>query len=135
MDHREEHAGMSSSRPALRLLVVDDDRQILDLLELSLSLQGFDVTTAISGDEAVTRVRHGGVFDVIVMDVLMAPMDGFEAVECLYVVLGEALPPVVYLSGLNREEERPQFPGHRSSFLVKPFRPAQLAALIREQAE
>ena len=125
---------MSSSRPALRLLVVDDDRQILDLLELSLSLQGFDVTTAISGDETLKRARKHESFDVIVMDVLMSPRDGFETVKCLHDILGEALPPVVYLSGLNREEDVPRFPGHRSAFLVKPFRPAQLAALIREQA-
>lgn len=125
---------MSSSRSPLRLLVVDDDRQILDLLELSLSLQGFDVLTAVSGDEALQLIRRPGSFDVIVMDVLMAPLDGFETVRYLHEVMGSALPPVVYLSGLNREEEVPLLPGHRSAFLVKPFRPAQLAALIREQA-
>ncbi|WP_240738113.1 response regulator [Deinococcus fonticola] len=119
---------------ALQLLVVDDDRQILDLLELSLSLQGFSVTTAISGNEALKLARQRQPFDVIVMDVLMAPLDGFETVKCLHDILGEALPPVVYLSGLNREEDVPHFPGHRCAFLVKPFRPAQLVALIREQA-
>lgn len=120
--------------PAIRLLVVDDDGQILELLELSLSLQGFQVWTALSGFQAL-ELAVSTPFDVIVMDVLMSPLDGFETVRRMAEALGAALPPVVYLSGLNREEEMPQLhAGHKSAFLVKPFRPSQLAAVIREMA-
>lgn len=123
------------NRSSLRLLVVDDDAQMLDLLELSLSLQGFDVEKALSGAEAVKLARKQ-TFDVIVMDVLMAPLDGFDTVRQLHGVLGQALPPVVYLSGLNCEDQIPRLgEAHRSAFLMKPFRPSQLAALIRQVAD
>lgn len=120
---------------SLRLLVVDDDSQMLDLLELSLSLQGFDVRVALSGEEAL-NLAQTNEFDVIVMDVLMAPMDGFETMKRMYLALGTQLPPVVYLSGLNCEDQMPRLGAlHRSTFLMKPFRPSQLAALIRVTAE
>ena len=115
----------------VRLLVVDDDRQILDLLELSLSLQGFEVTTATSGAEAIRLLQKARV-DVVVMDIFMSPLDGFQTVARLETLLGARLPPVIYLSGLNAMQEPPHLPGHRSFLLAKPFRPSQLVRLIQK---
>ncbi|MDB5044847.1 MAG: histidine kinase, partial [Deinococcus sp.] len=83
----------------LHLLVVDDEAQILELLDLTLSMSGFLVTTARSGPEALT-LAQSRPFDVIVLDILMTPWDGFETVRQLHAALGTALPPVVFLSGL-----------------------------------
>lgn len=113
--------------PPLRLLVVDDEAQILELLDLTLGLQGFEVVTARSGPHALCAAGSGP-FDVIVMDVLMAPWDGFETVRRLHAALGDAMPPVVFLSGLNRPES---VPGFVTEYLVKPFRPSQLVESIR----
>lgn len=113
-----------------RLLVVDDEAQILELLGLTLRLQGFEVRTARSGPEALAAAQSG-TFDVVVMDVLMAPWDGFETVRRLQAALGPAMPPVVFLSGLNRPET---LPGVVSEYLVKPFRPSQLIESIRRVA-
>ncbi|MFD2608891.1 response regulator [Deinococcus taklimakanensis] len=110
----------------LRLLVVDDERQILELLELTLSMQGFDVTTALSGQEALEASR-GRSFDALVMDVLMAPWDGFETVRQMRAQSGVPMPPVVFLSGLDRSADMPDLGADvRWSYLVKPFRPSQL---------
>lgn len=114
----------------LRLLVVDDEEQILELLDLTLGLQGFRVVTARSGPDALAAAR-GATFDVIVMDVLMAPWDGFETVRRLQAELRAAMPPVVFLSGLNRPEH---VPGLVTEYLVKPFRPSQLVESIRRVA-
>ena len=65
------------------------------------------------------------------MDVLMAPWDGFETVRRLQAALGPAMPPVVFLSGLNRPET---LPGVVGEYLVKPFRPSQLVESIRRVA-
>nr|WP_246363087.1 response regulator [Deinococcus budaensis] len=108
------------------MLVVDDEAQILELLDLTLRLQGFEVVTARSGPEALAAAQ-AGTFDVVVMDVLMAPWDGFETVHRLQLALGAAMPPVVFLSGLNRPET---LPGVVSEYLVKPFRPSQLVESI-----
>jgi two-component system OmpR family response regulator len=116
--------------PPLRLLVVDDEAQILELLDLTLGLQGFEVVTARSGPHALCAVGSG-TFDVIVMDVLMAPWDGFETVRRLRAALDDAMPPVVFLSGLNRPES---VPGLVTEYLVKPFRPSQLVESIRRVA-
>lgn len=122
---------MTDVAAALHLLVVDDDQQMLDLMKLSLNLQGFLVSTALSGAEALQLARDQ-VFDAVVMDVLMSPLDGFETVRRMRDVLQEALPPIVYLSGLNREADMPRFEGHPSAFLLKPFRPSQLVSVIGE---
>ncbi|WP_412029931.1 response regulator [Deinococcus yunweiensis] len=115
---------------SLRLLVVDDEAQILELLELTLSLQGFQVETAAGGPQAVDLLAVCTV-DVIVMDVLMVPWDGFETVRRMYRALPE-LPPVVFLSGLNRPETLPDLgPDVILEYLVKPFRPSELVAAIR----
>ena len=122
---------MKAPAPELRLLVVDDEEQILELLDLTLGLQGFRVVTARSGPLALTAVRGSAAFDVIVMDVLMSPWDGFETVRRLRDELGGAMPPVVFLSGLNRPD---QVPGLVTEYLVKPFRPSQLVESIHRVA-
>lgn len=119
-----------NSTPGLRLLVVDDEQQILELLHLTLSLKGYDVATARSGPEALACVERRP-FDVIVLDVLMAPWDGFETVRRMQQSVGAALSPVVYLSGLSRPEQLPHGgTEYLTEYLMKPFRPSQLVDLI-----
>ncbi|MEW6422210.1 MAG: response regulator [Deinococcota bacterium] len=115
------------SERALRLLVVDDEEQILELLDLTLRLHGFQIVTAASGPAALAAAQLAA-FDVIVMDVLMTPWDGFETVRRLQVALDAAMPPVVFLSGLSRPDHVPDL---ASEYLVKPFRPSQLVECIR----
>lgn len=120
--------------PSLRLLVVDDEQQILELLGLTLGLHGFSVETARSGPEALSAACAQN-FDVIVMDVLMTPWDGFETVRRLHAALGPGLPPVVFLSGLDRAGQVPDLgPDLVAAYLVKPFRPSQLVESIRQIA-
>ncbi|UBV43593.1 response regulator [Deinococcus taeanensis] len=123
---------MTGQRAGVRLLVVDDEEQILELLDLTLSLQGYEVYPAASGPAALERLERQAV-DVIVMDVLMAPWDGFETVRRLAERHGAALPPVVFLSGLARPAVMPELgSGVVEAYLVKPFRPAQLVEKIEE---
>ncbi|WP_245872734.1 response regulator [Deinococcus planocerae] len=131
---RRASPGAGESPAELRLLVVDDEQQILELLSLTLGLHGFQVETARSGPEALGAACERG-FDVIVMDVLMTPWDGFETVRRLHAALGRGLPPVVFLSGLDRQERVPDLgPDLITAYLVKPFRPSQLVESIRQVA-
>ncbi|GAA0521262.1 response regulator [Deinococcus depolymerans] len=114
----------------LNLLVVDDEEQILELLDLTLSMQGFQVFPAANGPAALAQLARHPV-DVIVMDVLMAPWDGFDTVRRMYDVRGATLPPVVFLSGLARPAVMPELgDGVVSEYVVKPFRPSQLVEVI-----
>jgi two-component system OmpR family response regulator len=118
----------------LHLLVVDDEAQILELLDLTLTMSGFLVTTARSGPDALALAR-ASTFDVVVLDILMTPWDGFETVRQLHAALGAALPPVVFLSGLNRAAQVPDLGGALvAAYLVKPFRPSQLVEVIGQVA-
>ncbi|BDP41628.1 hypothetical protein DAETH_15970 [Deinococcus aetherius] len=131
---RNPPPGAGEAPPGLRLLVVDDEQQILELLGLTLGLHGFEVETARSGPDAL-RAARAEPFDVIVMDVLMTPWDGFETVRRLHAALGRRLPPVVFLSGLDRSERVPELgPDLVAAYLVKPFRPSQLVESIRQVA-
>ncbi|ALW88634.1 histidine kinase [Deinococcus actinosclerus] len=117
---------------AVRLLVVDDEEQILELLDLTLAIHGYEVCTASSGPRALELLAHEAI-DVIVMDVLMAPWDGFETVRRMAAQHGPALPPVVFLSGLARPAVMPELgPDVVQEYLVKPFRPSQLVERIEE---
>ncbi|WP_019008773.1 response regulator [Deinococcus aquatilis] len=126
-DPDEEGAG-------LHLLVVDDEAQILELLDLTLTMSGFLVTTARSGPDALA-LAQSQPFDVIVLDILMTPWDGFETVRQLHAALGARLPPVVFLSGLNRAAQVPDLGDALiAAYLVKPFRPSQLVEVIGQVA-
>ncbi|MFT2718895.1 response regulator [Deinococcus sp. A31D244] len=131
---------MTSAGPRLHLLVVDDEEQILELLDLTLSMQGFHVTAAASGPAALRQLKAAPV-EVIVMDVLMTPWDGFDTVRRMAEqrradnaadpATASPLPPVVFLSGLARPSVMPELgDGVLSDYLVKPFRPSQLVEVI-----
>ncbi|GGK86842.1 response regulator [Deinococcus radiotolerans] len=119
-----------TSGGAVRLLVVDDEEQILELLDLTLTIQGYEVCPAGSGPRALELLAQEAI-DVIVMDVLMVPWDGFETVRRMAEQHGAALPPVVFLSGLARPSVMPDLgPNVVEDYLVKPFRPSQLVEKI-----
>lgn len=63
----------------IRVLFVDDEEQFVKNMARILKFRGFDVTTALSGHQALEAVKHGGGFDVVVLDIKMPGMDGIEA--------------------------------------------------------
>jgi len=63
-----------------RILAVDDEENFLALLRRTLEKEGFEVNTALSGEEAV-RLLEEGPFDLALIDIRMAPMDGFSLLE------------------------------------------------------
>lgn len=115
-----------------RLLVVDDERQILELLALTLSMRGFEVTTALSGPQALDLARAAapaGGFDLIVLDVVMSPWDGFETARQLGALPGTPA-PIIFLTGLAGDEARARGENLGVAYLLKPFRPSQLLEAI-----
>jgi two-component system, OmpR family, response regulator len=86
-----------------RLLVVEDDPNILDLLAASLKFAGFAVSTARSGQEAVAAVqRHRP--DLVVLDVMLPDMDGFDVVRRLR--SGGTGTPVLFLTARDGTEDK-----------------------------
>ena len=64
-----------------KILIVDDDGFLLDMYAFKFSQTGFDVYSAIGGTQAITKLKEGLSPDVILMDIIMPEMDGFEFLE------------------------------------------------------
>ena len=110
----------------MRVLVVDDDVKILKFLRLSLVLAGYDVVTASNGDEALTLVRSEKP-DIMVLDLLMPVMDGFEVLKRLRV---SSKLPVLAISAHTSSAEKALSLG-ASEFMAKPFKPDELVKTIK----
>ena len=67
--------------PKKKILIVDDDTFLLDMYALKFSQNDFEVHTAENGADALTKLRGGLAPDIILLDVLMPEMDGFEMLE------------------------------------------------------
>lgn len=64
-----------------KILIVDDDSFLLDMYALKFSQNNFEVYTASSGKEAIEKLKEGLTPDVMLMDIIMPEMDGFEMLE------------------------------------------------------
>lgn len=112
-----------------RLLVVDDEPAIVDVLATSLRFLGYDVAEATSGRDALTQVRQHGP-DLVLLDVMLPDLDGFEVVRRLRASGGRV--PVVFLTA--RESGEDIVGGldlGADDYITKPFRLAEVAARVR----
>ena len=117
-----------------RVLVVDDDDVIRQLITVNLELEGFDVTTAVDGQDCLDKV-HGVDPVVITLDVMMPRMDGWEAASRLRADPRTASVKVVLLSARAQEADL-QRGGQIGvdAYLTKPFDPDELIATVRRLA-
>ena len=67
--------------PNKKILIVDDDSFLLDMYALKFSKSNFDVTASLGSEVALKKLREGFLPDVILLDVVMPVMDGFELLE------------------------------------------------------
>ena len=113
-----------------RLLVVDDEPNLLRAVAVVLRGEGFEVSTARSGREALVAVTKNTP-DLIVSDVRMPGMDGFELARRLRRAPNFALLPIIFLTAKDETEDRVE--GFRAGvdvYLTKPFEPDELVAVI-----
>jgi DNA-binding NarL/FixJ family response regulator len=113
-----------------RLLVVDDEPKLLRALAVDLKGEGYDVLTARSGGEALVMVAQK-LPDLIVSDIRMPGMDGYELARRLRQNQSTALVPIVFLTAKDTTADRIE--GFRTgidAYLTKPFEPDELLAVI-----
>ncbi len=116
---------------AKKILAVDDEKHIVRLVQINLQKAGYEVATAGTGREALERV---GEFepDLIVMDVMMPEMDGFEALKKLKENPETRDIPVIMLTA--KAQDADVFRGWQSGadlYLTKPFNPAELLSFVK----
>lgn len=118
-----------------RILVADDDPVILRLLEVNFTLEGFEVVLAERGEEALREAR-AEAFDLILLDVMMPGMDGWEVCEALKADPDTADIPVIFLSARTQEQDRARGMGLGvAAYITKPFDPEELIELAHKLVE
>ena len=117
-----------------RVLVVDDDDVIRQLITVNLELEGFEVTTATDGQDCLDKVKSVDPA-VITLDIMMPRLDGWEAASRLRADPDTAGIKVVLLSARAQEADLQR--GDRigvDAYLTKPFDPDELIATVRRLA-
>ncbi len=118
----------------MRVLVIDDEPDLLLLSRTILELEGHHVLTATDAERAVC-VAEIERPDVIVLDVMMRPLDGFAVLEELRRRPRAADIPVVMLTGRAPGTDRVRaWAAGVSDYVTKPFLPAELASAVAEAA-
>ena len=114
-----------------KVLVAEDERDIRDLIVIALQYGGIEVVAAKDGVEALDKARNK-VFDLILMDVRMPRMTGFEACDQLKASPETKDIPVVFLSAKGQETEVNQgIASGAEDYILKPFAPDQLIQQIK----
>ena len=120
---------MNTTAPEARLLVVDDDADIVELLAASLRFSGFEVTTARNGHDALALASSSRP-DLIVLDVMMPGLDGLSVVRRLRE--GGSRVPVVLLTAKDATEDRVAgLTIGGDDYITKPFSLEEVVARIR----
>jgi CheY-like chemotaxis protein len=117
-----------------RVLVVDDDEVIRQLIAVNLTLEGFDVVTAVDGRECLEKVAEVAP-DVITLDVMMPRLDGWVTATQLRRNPETAAIKVVLITARAQEDDRDR--GRQigvDAYLTKPFDPAEMIRVVRELA-
>ena len=115
--------------PEARLLVVDDEPNILELLSASLRYAGFEVATARDGVDALNRARELAP-DLVVLDVMMPGLDGFAVAQQLRSGCNGV--PVLFLTAKDATEDRVQgLTLGGDDYVTKPFSLEEVVARIR----
>lgn len=122
------------TEPLGRVLVVDDDEVIRQLIAVNLQLEGFEVETAVDGQDCLERVGEVRP-DVITLDVMMPRLDGWVTAVKLREDPGTAHIRVVMITA--RAQEHDVRRGHEigvDAYVTKPFDPNQLIQTVRKLA-
>ena len=111
------------------VLVVEDDPSIALLLEDDLKLEGYQVSVARDGEDAVMRAKHGDV-DLILLDLMLPKKSGFQV--CRELRLGGFRTPIIMLTAKAHEAEKVMgLEAGADDYMTKPFSPAELRARIK----
>jgi CheY-like chemotaxis protein len=109
-----------TSTPIPRVLVVEDELMVRDMIVYELQLAGFEVLEAASAEDALAMIAQAGPIDLLFTDIRLPGMDGWKLAETIRG--SHAQVPIIYASGyVDRIDPLPH-----SKFLQKPYMPSQV---------
>ena len=111
-----------------RILVVDDEERMVRFIRLNLEHDGFQVSEAFNGRQAVQRLRDINP-DLILLDVMMPDLNGFEVLEMIREISNV---PVIMLTAKGEEDDRVQgLELGADDYVTKPFSPRELVSRVK----
>lgn len=111
-----------------RILVVDDEERMVRFIRMNLEHDGFEVSEAFNGKEAIQKIRDVTP-DLILLDVMMPDIDGFEVLE---MIRESNTVPVIMLTAKGEEEDRVHgLELGADDYITKPFSPRELVSRVR----
>jgi len=116
---------------AKKILAVDDEPSIVRLIQINLEKQGYQVITAYDGKEALEKIASERP-DMVVLDVMMPYMDGFEVLRTLRKEPATRELPVIMLTA--KAQDADVYTGYKDgadSYLTKPFNPRELISFVQ----
>lgn len=118
-----------------KILIAEDERDIRDLVAFTLRFAGHEVSVATNGEEAVEMAAQVSP-DLVIMDVRMPRMTGYEACKAMKADPQLKDIPVVFLTARGQESEIQQgFEAGAEEYLLKPFAPDQLTTRVKAVLE
>lgn len=117
---------------AKRILIVDDDELVLIALRELLRSENYEVQTFSRGSEAL-KIIDGEDFDLLILDIIMPEMDGFELCKLIRKKDNYREKPIVFLTAKNQEADKKRgLEVGATLFLSKPIAPQRLLAVIAD---
>ena len=114
-----------------KILVVDDEQDIIDFISYNLKKEGFSVVQALNGKEAIKKAKSNSP-DLILMDIMMPELDGIQACKEIKEIKKLKNTPVVFLTARNEEyTELAGFNAGADDFITKPLKPRILTSRIK----
>ena len=113
-----------------KVLVVDDEIYIVHILDFSLGMEGYEVVTALDGEQALQKAQETKP-DLIVLDIMMPKLDGYETCKMLKADEATKNIPVILLSAKGRNvDQKVGFEVGADDYITKPFSPRKLVERI-----
>lgn len=116
----------------IKVLLVDDDEFLLDMYSVKFKEAGFDLDIASSGTEALEKIKHTP-YDVILLDIIMPQLDGFEVLQQMKKDNLQGKSIVIILSNLGQKEdiERGMYLGAQDYVIKAHFTPREVVEKIK----
>ena len=123
--------GQAPMQRAMRILVVDDDPEVIQILEVNLKHASFEVIPARNGEEALFKAITGNP-DLILLDLVLPDLDGFDICRRLKKSPQTSHIPLIIISAMIDSEEKTAAINAWADYCIaKPFSPTEVVALAR----
>ena len=115
-----------------RILLVDDEKDMVYAVKLQLEVSGFEVLTAFDGQDALDKARRANP-DLIILDLMLPKLDGYRVCRMLkFDEKYKRIPIILFTARVEKNDERLGYEVGADAYLTKPFEPRILMEKIKD---